>query len=317
MDYGSSRRLPEFAMRLRYVSASEQPATAGSSSNSLPVPTITTSPSTTTQPMSASASPLLRIRFDDDDRHVLAIVQIPERVEYLLGAGRIEAQRRPVDEQEPRPHHERARDFQQAAFAMRKRSRGIVAAGGEARISGEDLFRGVPRVGVLARQVPAEPEVALDRHVEKERAVPQYVGDARIAQLRVRTEAGHVAPSDFDAPAANFGEAEDRMQDRGLAGAFGTDEAQRLSGSQSQVDAVQNLRRAVAGHEIVHAQQRMIARQRVEAVPHFGAVSPPVGRTIVAYRESRTSRRLRTNRSSVRDASVRIMQIHRVAPRRT
>ena len=66
------------------------------------------------------------------------------------------------------------------------------------------------------------------------------------------------------------------MQDRGLAGAVRSDQAQRLPCAEPQVDAVQDLRDPVAGDEPVDAQQGIVARQRVEALANAGAGGRPL-----------------------------------------
>ena len=69
---------------------------------------------------------------------------------------------------------------------------------------------------------------------------------------------------DGDTPAEDVVEAEDRVQDRRLAGAVGPDQAQGLLATDPQVDPVQYLHLAVSGVKIVDAHEGLVTRQFVE-----------------------------------------------------
>ena len=210
------------------------------------------------------------------------IPQIAEHVEYLLGETGIEAERRFVDQEQARAHDERTGDLEQTTLTAAERARGLVAPCREHRAAFEHSFSRVARIGPTAHQLPTKPEVLVDGHVGKHGTVPQHEGDARVPEPGVRAETGHVAAADLDAATANVGQTEDRMQDRGLASAGRSDQAQRLPFAQAEVDAVQDLDGSVSGDEAIDAQHRVSTHQLGEALAQFRAVGDPAGAPAVA-----------------------------------
>jgi hypothetical protein len=72
------------------------------------------------------------------------------------------------------------------------------------------------------------------------------------------------------------------MQNRGLACAGRSDQAERLSFAQAEVDAVYDLDGPVASDEAIDAQHRVSARQRGEALAQLCAAGDPAGSPAMA-----------------------------------
>src|SRR6202040_4043238 len=106
-----------------------------------------------------------RVLLGDDDRYAFSLAKIAEHREYLLDTGRLEIDRRLVDQQQSRPHDKCARDLEQTTFACRESARRLVATRRERRITVEDPFSCVPRIPMSTHQIAAEPKVLLDCHV--------------------------------------------------------------------------------------------------------------------------------------------------------
>ena len=128
-----------------------------------------------------------------------ALPQSLERLRELLEDDRREAQRRLVENQELRLHHERARDRQHLLLAARKGARELPAALSE---HGKEIEE--PGELALARgggqMAAAELEVFPDRHVDEQLARFRRLHDA-MAGDRPRGHAPEAAPGVAD-PAA-------------------------------------------------------------------------------------------------------------------
>jgi len=189
------------------------------------------------------------------------VLQVVEDLEHHVDETRLETDRRLVDQQDRRLHDQRPRDLQQPPFATGEDTGAAVTTFGEARVAVEDLCRGLFRRADGLLQVTAHHQVFLNGHVGKDRVVLQDVGDTGTLELVVRAQPGDLlAVAVYRAP-GDPGEAVDRVQYGGLAGPVGPDQAQRLPASDQQVDAVQDLHLAVAGHQAVDGQQRIRASQ--------------------------------------------------------
>ncbi len=205
---------------------------------------------------------LLGVLLDHDDGLALAVLEVVEDLEDHVDVARLQADGGLVDQQDLRPHHQGAADLQHPALAARQHPRGLAAALGQAIVFLEHLlgrFLGLVRV-ILEKA--AHPQVLLDRHVGEHRVVLEDVGDAGGLQLFIRFQRGDVLAANADRAGENVGEAEDRVQDRGLAGPVRPDQAERLALANAQVEIVQDLHLAVAGAQLVDREEGLALDQR-------------------------------------------------------
>ena len=92
---------------------------------------------------------------------------------------RREAERRLVEQQQPRPRHERARDREHLLLAARERAGALLAALAQAREQLEHALAVRCDPGAVLAQVGAELEVLLDREVREDL---RPSGDCEIAE---------------------------------------------------------------------------------------------------------------------------------------
>src|SRR5688572_5585614 len=124
------------------------------------------------------------VLLDDKDGQAVLLVQLGDDPEDLARDQRRKAERRLVEEQEPRPAHQGAREREHLLLAARERARVLVdplAQPREPRAHAFDVRveRAAPRVG-------AEPQVLLDRELAERAAA---LGDVRDAELGDRLRA--------------------------------------------------------------------------------------------------------------------------------
>ena len=109
-------------------------------------------------------------------------------------------------------------------------------------------------LGILD-EVAAHEQVVPDRHRREQAALLRYVRDAQ-QQPRLRAEFVDLAIAIDDAATARTQESADRLEQRRLARAVGTDEARDRARLDVQVDALEDVSGAVAGHHTVESQDR-------------------------------------------------------------
>ncbi|GAA2874993.1 hypothetical protein GCM10020220_075620 [Nonomuraea rubra] len=169
----------------------------------------------------------------------------------LPGDERGQAQRRLVEQQHPGAQHEGPAEGEHLLLAAAEAARGLLEPLLQDREVLVDAFEVVVH-GRAAPDVRAEPEVLLDgqRH---ERAAPLgHVGDAEPGDGVGRAAGqGDAAERDRAARPHHAGQG---AQQRGLAGAVGAEDRADLALADGEAHAVQHLRVAVTGDQVLHHQ---------------------------------------------------------------
>ena len=188
------------------------------------------------------------VLLDQNDRRALS----RDGVEALIDVAnddRRQSERQLVAQQQPRIGHQAAADRRHLLLPARQRRRGQVAQFMQARKQLVDALE-IPRPGALA--VGAEQKILLDRKARKQPASFRHHCDAqphdlvrRLAPDRLTVEHHHLRRSRQSAG--------DRAQKRGLAGAVGADDGDRLALLDGDIDVEQRLEVAVEGGEILRS----------------------------------------------------------------
>src|SRR5262249_6259374 len=174
--------------------------------------------------------------------------------EDLLEHQRRQAERRLVEQDQPRPEEQRPRHLQHLLLAA-----GKIAGSAPPRLAqhgkrlveplalGLELGRARPRVG-------PEAQVLLDRHQRKDVAALRHVRHAASQEIGRRL-VGDVLAVEHHEPLARGQEAEERLEHRRLARTVRPDDRHHLAGLHVEGHALQNLELAVAGVEVAHLEQ--------------------------------------------------------------
>src|SRR5438552_87284 len=152
-------------------------------------------------------------------------------------------ERRLVEQDEPRPRHQGARDGEHLLLAARERACRLSAALGEGREVGDDALEVLVHGATVAPNVRAHLEVLPDGEVGEDATSLGTVGDAGREDVR-GLGAVDRAPVEHDAPARGGEQAGDRAQRGRLAGAVGADHADELAGVPDQIEAPEHRGRA-------------------------------------------------------------------------
>src|SRR5579883_1278144 len=181
-----------------------------------------------------------------------------ERLRELLQHDGSQAQRRLVEDQKLRPHHQGARDRQHLLLAARQRARRLALPLLENR---EEIIEPVALLVAFRglQMLAAEIEILLHRHVAEELARLGTLDDAA-ARDRRRAQAAEalIVPADL---ALMRHEARDRVEKRRLAGAVQTHHRDELALMDMERDALKRLRLAVEHADIAHLQDRHLIRE--------------------------------------------------------
>ena len=210
------------------------------------------------------------VLLDEEHRQAFRLVELGDDVEDLLDDQRREAERRLVEQQQPRPAHQRARDRQHLLLAARQRAAALRRAFLEAREHREDAFE----ILVEMREVVdrrAHLQILEHGHAREDAPSFRRLRDRQPRDL-MRRQVGDVAPVEDDRAAPCARAAEDRHHRRRLAGAVGADQRDDLAFVDVDVDALQRLNLAVEGLDAAHRQQRLADRSGAARLWH---ASPP------------------------------------------
>jgi hypothetical protein len=201
-----------------------------------------------------------------EDRDVLGLLELADVAPDRAARLRVQADRRLVEEQDPRRVQQPARDLEATLHAAREGRHSAAPALPEAdhledlaHPVGDRRARDAVQLGVQA-QVLLRGEVAVERRVlEDEADVPAHL----VALGR------DVVAGDGGAAAGRPHEGAQHADRRRLAGPIGPEEAERLPRGDVEVDAADRLDVAVALHEPAHAHGRRPRRDRRRLAP-FG-----------------------------------------------
>src|SRR5262245_58799640 len=196
------------------------------------------------------------VLIDEQDRHTRYLYRTQALVD-LLGDARRQARRRLVDQQEARLGHQLLGDREHLGLAAGQHR------GAQPPLLAQTRERavGVLEHRVHARSVVAEYprpklEVYLHRELGKDVGALWHVADARPLEL-VRRQPFDRAPVQENLPGARREEAEDRLEERRLAGAVGPDDSGHRAARDAEVHAVEDVDALdIAGDDPLELEQR-------------------------------------------------------------
>jgi hypothetical protein len=184
------------------------------------------------------------ILLDDDGRQPFVAHHARDRPQQLLHDDRRQPFQRLVEQQQPRVQHQRARHGQHLLLAARELGAHVRPALGQAREHRVDPLH-VPR----ARACHGS-EVLLHGEGLEDVALLRHPADAGLGALE-GGECRDVAARQGDAPRVPARDADERVDQRRLAGAVAPEQGERLARRQRQLDAVEHHGLAVAGLQAV------------------------------------------------------------------
>ena len=150
---------------------------------------------------------------------------------HVTGAGRIEAVRRFVEHQQPRPGQQRGGKPETLSHPEREAANAVVRDIGEPDL----LQRVADAVGAVAPQAGQRGEVL----PSGERGIQTRPVDEPRDPVRKRERPAHRAAEDLQVAAVGLGQPEEQAQQRRLPGPVRSDQAMHLALRDVEVDAVE------------------------------------------------------------------------------
>ena len=196
---------------------------------------------------------VIGVLFDQEYREPVAGVERSDDVEDLPRDQRREAERRLVEQQEPRPPHQGARDGEHLLLAARQRAAALAEPLGEAWEQFEDAGEvAVPGVGAGRKR--AHLQVLQHAHARKDAPAFRGLGDVKPGDF-VGRQLRNVAAGEFDAALAGARLAEDGHHQGRLAGAVGPDQGDDLALRDVEIDALERDDVAIIGLDPAQAEE--------------------------------------------------------------
>src|SRR5580692_7619660 len=190
----------------------------------------------------------VEILLDQHDGDLAERAQIDDGAADILDDRRLDALGRLVEQEQPRPHHQRAADGELLLLAARKVAAAPAQHGFEHRKQRKHVVRYAARLARQRRKTGAQ--IFLDREQRKDLTALRHIGDAAPRPLR-RSQRGDVAAFPGDGAAAHRLLAGQRIEEARLADAVAAEHAgdfarlglernraQRLRGAVVQVDSL-------------------------------------------------------------------------------
>src|SRR5215467_3074181 len=193
----------------------------------------------------------------------------------LLDDDRGEPLGRLVEQQEPRAGAQDTADRQHLLFATRQ-FRALARA--------EALLEvGKQREDAVEAEAPGldhrwQQQVLLDAERGEDAALFRTERDAGAPDL-VRRPVDQLAPLELHRAGALADDAHDRLERRGLAGAVAAEQRHHLAGAHLEADAVQHVRLAVPGLQVLDRQQRAVRHGQLRDKPRAPRGSPTRSRS--------------------------------------
>src|SRR2546423_5660702 len=203
----------------------------------------------------ADAERLVNVLLDQQDRHALLLAQPDDQLEDEPDELRREAERRLVEEEEPRPGHERPRDRKLLLLAARERRGGQTEPVAERREWLEQALAGRVVSTRSARGGGAEPEVLSHTEPREDPPALRRKPDAA-ADDPLRRQAADLLAVELDRAGPRPVQADDRHERRRLAGAVCAQERDDLPLAHPQRHVPHGHDRPVARGEPAHLQER-------------------------------------------------------------
>ena len=118
--------------------------------------------------------------------------------------------------------------------------------------AGDRVGRQLPRLGIgPGADIGADHDIVRDRHAQERAHDLEGAADAGLAEL-VRLAAGHVAAVEQNFAGAGPQESVEQVEQRGLAGAVGADDAEDLVSPQLEADILHGLQSAEGARQVAH-----------------------------------------------------------------
>ena len=191
---------------------------------------------------------------------------------------RREPERRLVEQQEPRPPHQGARDGEHLLLAARQRAAALAEPLGEAREQLEDAGE-VAVPGAVAGRKRAHLQVLEHAHARKDAPALRGLGDVKPGDF-VGRQLRNVAAGEFDAALAGARLAEDGHHQGRLAGAVGPDQGDDLALRDVEIDALERDDVAIIGLDPAQAEER---GHRVPPLAHDLSLWPQSSQVAAAF----------------------------------
>src|SRR5581483_8474585 len=196
----------------------------------------------------------LHVLLDEQHREALRPVHVPEPLQYLADHAVGQAERRLVDQEEPRARHEPAPDRDHLLLAAGERVGPLRAALPEAREESLDPGEALGPVALRRRVIRAELEILPDGEVGEQPAALEDVSQAERDAL-VGRQAVDRTPGQPDPALARSHQTRDAVEERRLPGAVRTQERDDLALPHLQRHVPQHLEVAVRDRQPLDPEQ--------------------------------------------------------------
>src|SRR5580704_10781888 len=184
----------------------------------------------------------VEILLDQHDGDLAERAQIGDGAADILDDRRLDAFGRLVEQEQPRPHHQRSADGKLLLLAARKVAAAPAQHGFQHREQREHVVRYAARLARQRRK--AGTEILLDREQRKDFTALRHIGDAAPRPFR-RFERGDVVAFPNDGAAAHRLLAGQRIEEAGLADAVAPEHASDFAGLGLERNRPQRLRGAI------------------------------------------------------------------------
>ena len=192
-------------------------------------------------------------------------MQGTDGLEHLAHQRRRQAERRLIEHDQARRPHQATRERQHLLFAARERAGCLTRTFLQARKHREDPLDALADMAARMRQQTADLEVVV--HAQRRKDLPPlgHLADAEITDP-VAVESGDFPPLEADGARTRFQDSGQCTDQRGLAGAIGTDERDDLVGGHFEAHAIERLRIAIEHGQFAYRQHGIVL-QLSSAVP--------------------------------------------------
>src|SRR5216684_4039822 len=197
-----------------------------------------------------------RVLLDHEHGRAEALVDLADAVEHRLHQDRGEPQRGLVEQKEPGPSHEAARDGEHLLLPARQLPAQRAAQAAQGREELEQLLEVLRDLARAAAYSRAEAQVLLHRQAREDVPPLRDMGEPERDQ-RLRLVALDGRAIEDDRAALRPDEAGDDAQSGGLAGAVRAEERDDLALAHLQRDAVQGAHGAVGGMHVSQDEHRL------------------------------------------------------------
>ena len=222
----------------------------------------------------------VRVLLDEQDRRA-GRVDLADDLEDRLHDLRRQAQRRLVQQQQPRPGQQRPRNRQHLLLAAGERRGALTQPFAQPREQRQGPLAVLGDAGPVGAGIRPDLQVLLNGEVREQPAALGGLRDAQTHDLVRRLADQRLAVED-QRPGGRAQQSGDRAQRRGFAGPVGADQRHDLPGLDGQVDPLQRVDRAVVDVQVMNLKERahFIAfdvghggRRYIVATPRYASIT--------------------------------------------